>query len=109
MPFGSPGQKFPLAGMNFEGHQGMGGSAPGGMASSEMVMYSWVESWSECGGSVCVYWMLANLWVELLWFKGTEAILCLKVYKLGVDGLFVDPSVGRVFLIPVVILYSPSI
>ncbi|XDV34810.1 hypothetical protein PO909_004928 [Leuciscus waleckii] len=36
MPFGSPGQKFPLAGMNFEGHQGMGGSAPGGMASNEM-------------------------------------------------------------------------
>ncbi|XP_077052199.1 splicing factor, proline- and glutamine-rich isoform X1 [Siphateles boraxobius] len=36
MQFGSPGQKFPLAGMNFEGHQGMGGSAPGGMASNEM-------------------------------------------------------------------------
>ncbi|XP_077052202.1 splicing factor, proline- and glutamine-rich isoform X4 [Siphateles boraxobius] len=38
MQFGSPGQKFPLAGMNFEGHQGMGGSAPGGMASNEMVI-----------------------------------------------------------------------
>lgn len=36
MPFGSPSQKFPLAGMNFEGHQGMGGSAPGGMVSNEM-------------------------------------------------------------------------
>lgn len=47
--------------------------------------------------------MLANLRVELLGFIGTEAILCLKVYKLGVDGLFVDPSVGSVFLIPVVI------
>ncbi|KAK7125019.1 hypothetical protein R3I94_019165 [Phoxinus phoxinus] len=33
---GLAGQKFPLAGMNFEGHQGMGGSAPGGMAANEM-------------------------------------------------------------------------
>ncbi|XP_067268098.1 splicing factor, proline- and glutamine-rich isoform X1 [Chanodichthys erythropterus] len=36
MPFGSPSQKFPLAGMNFEGHQGMGGQASGGMVSNEM-------------------------------------------------------------------------
>uniref|UniRef100_A0A672RKT1 Splicing factor, proline- and glutamine-rich-like n=1 Tax=Sinocyclocheilus grahami TaxID=75366 RepID=A0A672RKT1_SINGR len=36
MPFGSPSQKFPLAGMNFEGLQGMGGQAPGGMVPNEM-------------------------------------------------------------------------
>ncbi|XP_026087329.1 splicing factor, proline- and glutamine-rich-like [Carassius auratus] len=36
MAFGSPGQKFPLAGMNFEGHQGMGGQASGGMVPNEM-------------------------------------------------------------------------
>ncbi|XP_052440736.1 splicing factor, proline- and glutamine-rich [Carassius gibelio] len=36
MPFGSPSQKFPLTGMNFEGHQGMGGTTPGGMAPNEM-------------------------------------------------------------------------
>ncbi len=37
MSFGSPSQKFQLAGMKFEGHQGMGGPSPGG---NEMVMYS---------------------------------------------------------------------
>lgn len=109
MPFGSPSQKFPLAGMNFEGHQGMGGQASGGMVSNEMVMYSWVESWSECGGSMCVHWMLDNLWVDLLWFIGTEAILCLKVYKLGVDGSFVDPSVGSVFWSLLLFDCNPSI
>ncbi|XP_016298826.1 splicing factor, proline- and glutamine-rich-like [Sinocyclocheilus anshuiensis] len=36
MPFGSPSQKFPLAGINFEGLQGMGGQAPGGMVPNEM-------------------------------------------------------------------------
>ncbi|XP_016107784.1 splicing factor, proline- and glutamine-rich-like isoform X1 [Sinocyclocheilus grahami] len=36
MPFGSPSQKFQLTGMNFEGHQGMGGPAPGGMVPNEM-------------------------------------------------------------------------
>uniref|UniRef100_A0A8C1GUX3 Splicing factor proline/glutamine-rich n=1 Tax=Cyprinus carpio TaxID=7962 RepID=A0A8C1GUX3_CYPCA len=40
MAFGSPSQKFPMAGMNFEGHQGMGGQASGGMVPNEMVMYS---------------------------------------------------------------------
>ncbi|KAK2887013.1 hypothetical protein QQF64_014059 [Cirrhinus molitorella] len=35
MPFGSPSQKFPLAGMNF-GDQGMGGPASGGMVPNEM-------------------------------------------------------------------------
>jgi len=54
MSFGSPGQKFPLTGMKFEGHQGMSGSTPGSMASNEMVMYYWVESSSECGGRMCV-------------------------------------------------------
>uniref|UniRef100_A0A4W4F1V5 RRM domain-containing protein n=1 Tax=Electrophorus electricus TaxID=8005 RepID=A0A4W4F1V5_ELEEL len=36
MPFGSPNQKFQLAGMNFDGHQGMAGPAPGGMVPNEM-------------------------------------------------------------------------
>uniref|UniRef100_A0A9J7YQR3 Splicing factor proline/glutamine-rich n=1 Tax=Cyprinus carpio carpio TaxID=630221 RepID=A0A9J7YQR3_CYPCA len=36
MAFGSPSQKFPMAGMNFEGHQGMGGQASGGMVPNEM-------------------------------------------------------------------------
>ncbi|XP_051991446.1 paraspeckle component 1-like isoform X7 [Xyrauchen texanus] len=36
MPFGSPGQKFPLSGMNFDTHQGLGGSASGGMTPNEM-------------------------------------------------------------------------
>lgn len=36
MSFGSPSQKFQLAGMNFEGHQGMGGPTPGGMVPNEM-------------------------------------------------------------------------
>lgn len=36
MPFGSPKQKFPMGGMGFEGHQGMGNSAGGAMISSEM-------------------------------------------------------------------------
>ncbi|XP_051527137.1 splicing factor, proline- and glutamine-rich-like [Myxocyprinus asiaticus] len=36
MPFGSPGQKFPLSGMNFDSHQGLGGSPAGGMAANEM-------------------------------------------------------------------------
>ncbi len=40
MSFGSPSQKFQLAGINFEGHQGMGGPSPGGMVTNEMVMYS---------------------------------------------------------------------
>ncbi|XP_073678595.1 splicing factor, proline- and glutamine-rich [Garra rufa] len=35
MPFGSPSQKFQLAGMNF-GDQGMGGPASGGMVPNEM-------------------------------------------------------------------------
>uniref|UniRef100_A0A671S2D3 Splicing factor, proline- and glutamine-rich-like n=1 Tax=Sinocyclocheilus anshuiensis TaxID=1608454 RepID=A0A671S2D3_9TELE len=39
MPFGSPSQKFPLAGINFEGLQGMGGQAPGGMVPNEMVIW----------------------------------------------------------------------
>ncbi|XP_016385846.1 splicing factor, proline- and glutamine-rich-like isoform X2 [Sinocyclocheilus rhinocerous] len=38
MPFGSPSQKFQLTGMNFEGHQGMGGPAPGGMVPNEMLV-----------------------------------------------------------------------
>uniref|UniRef100_A0A8C0Y6B1 Splicing factor proline/glutamine-rich n=1 Tax=Cyprinus carpio carpio TaxID=630221 RepID=A0A8C0Y6B1_CYPCA len=37
MAFGSPSQKFPMAGMNFEGHQGMGGQASGGMVPNEML------------------------------------------------------------------------
>ncbi|XP_051520504.1 splicing factor, proline- and glutamine-rich-like isoform X3 [Myxocyprinus asiaticus] len=36
MPFGSPGQKFPLSGMNFDTHQGLGGSTSGGMTPNEM-------------------------------------------------------------------------
>ncbi|XP_030645245.1 splicing factor, proline- and glutamine-rich isoform X2 [Chanos chanos] len=36
LPFGSPNQKFPLAGMGFDGHQGMGGAAPGNMVPGEM-------------------------------------------------------------------------
>ncbi|KAA0710422.1 Splicing factor, proline- and glutamine-rich 100 kDa DNA-pairing protein [Triplophysa tibetana] len=36
MSYGSPNQKFQLAGMNFDAHQGLGGAAPGGMASNEM-------------------------------------------------------------------------
>ncbi|XP_051948688.1 splicing factor, proline- and glutamine-rich-like [Xyrauchen texanus] len=36
MPFGSPGQKFPLTGMNFDSHQGLGGSPAGGMSTNEM-------------------------------------------------------------------------
>uniref|UniRef100_A0A8C2EUD9 Splicing factor proline/glutamine-rich n=1 Tax=Cyprinus carpio TaxID=7962 RepID=A0A8C2EUD9_CYPCA len=39
MAFGSPSQKFPMAGMNFEGHQGMGGQASGGMAPNEMMRW----------------------------------------------------------------------
>lgn len=39
MSYGSPNQKFQLAGMNFDAHQGLGGAAAGGMASNEMVMY----------------------------------------------------------------------
>uniref|UniRef100_A0A8C1GUJ8 Splicing factor proline/glutamine-rich n=1 Tax=Cyprinus carpio TaxID=7962 RepID=A0A8C1GUJ8_CYPCA len=38
MAFGSPSQKFPMAGMNFEGHQGMGGQASGGMVPNEMAI-----------------------------------------------------------------------
>ncbi|KAI5607749.1 splicing factor, proline- and glutamine-rich [Silurus asotus] len=36
MPFGSNNQKFPLARMGFEGHQGLGGPVPGGMVPNEM-------------------------------------------------------------------------
>ncbi|XP_076864667.1 splicing factor, proline- and glutamine-rich isoform X2 [Brachyhypopomus gauderio] len=36
MPFGAPNQKFQLAGMNFDGHQGMAGPASGGMVPNEM-------------------------------------------------------------------------
>uniref|UniRef100_A0A8C0Y2K8 Splicing factor proline/glutamine-rich n=1 Tax=Cyprinus carpio carpio TaxID=630221 RepID=A0A8C0Y2K8_CYPCA len=39
MAFGSPSQKFPMAGMNFEGHQGMGGQASGGMVPNEMMRW----------------------------------------------------------------------
>ncbi|KAG9279684.1 splicing factor, proline- and glutamine-rich-like isoform X1 [Astyanax mexicanus] len=36
MPFGSSNQKFQLSGMNFDGHQGMGGAGAGGMVPNEM-------------------------------------------------------------------------
>ncbi|XP_066530318.1 splicing factor, proline- and glutamine-rich isoform X2 [Hoplias malabaricus] len=36
MPFGSPNQKFQLAGMNFDSHQGMSGPSAGGMVPNEM-------------------------------------------------------------------------
>ncbi|KAM3858578.1 splicing factor, proline- and glutamine-rich [Diretmus argenteus] len=36
MSFGTPNQKFPMGGMGFEGQQGMGGAAPGGMLPNEM-------------------------------------------------------------------------
>ncbi|KAK3525449.1 hypothetical protein QTP86_031540 [Hemibagrus guttatus] len=38
MPFGANNQKFPLARMNFDGHQGLGGPVAGGMVPNEMVM-----------------------------------------------------------------------
>ncbi|XP_026989642.2 splicing factor, proline- and glutamine-rich isoform X2 [Tachysurus fulvidraco] len=36
MPFGANNQKFPLARMNFDGHQGLGGPVAGGMVPNEM-------------------------------------------------------------------------
>ncbi|KAF7661697.1 hypothetical protein LDENG_00255800 [Lucifuga dentata] len=36
MSFGASGQKFPMGGMGFEGQQGMGGPASGGLMSTEM-------------------------------------------------------------------------
>lgn len=43
MPFGANNQKFPLARMNFDGHQGLGGPVAGGMVPNEMVTYPVVE------------------------------------------------------------------
>lgn len=54
MPFGSNNQRFPLARMGFDGHQGLGGPVAGGMVPNEMVMCPVVEvcEW-QCGVCLC--------------------------------------------------------
>nr|XP_015204105.1 PREDICTED: splicing factor, proline- and glutamine-rich isoform X2 [Lepisosteus oculatus] len=58
MPFGSPNQKFPMGGMGFDNHQGMGAPAAGGMGGAmmpaDMVKYSGRGGGGRTASSVSV-------------------------------------------------------